>query len=549
MIMNRQTFQVSGKIIDVISRKIIMGTISIENGKVIKIVENQEVPDQYILPGLIDAHIHIESSMLIPSEFARIAVVHGTVATVSDPHEIANVLGTTGVRFMIDNGKKVPFKFFFGAPSCVPATPFESSGALIGVEEIKELLDSDDIYYLSEMMNFPGVLSADPVVMQKLALAKKSNKPVDGHVPGLTGEKVARYITAGITTDHECYDLNEAIDKINHGMKILIREGSAAKNFEALASLIGEYPDEVMFCSDDKHPNDLVNGHINELVKRALIKGYDPINIIRCCSFNPVSHYKLNVGLLQIGDPADFIIVDDLKSFNILKTYINGHQVAENGKSLICSVRESPVNNFISSIISDDDIKVTAGNEQIRVIQAFDGQLITRELISMGKIEGDNLVSNITNDILKIVVKDRYSDSRPAVGFISGFGIKEGAIGSSVAHDSHNIVAVGADDHSITEAINLIISSKGGISFVNRREKQLLKLPYAGIMTDEDGYSVASNYDFFDKMAKEMGSKLQAPFMTLSFMSLLVIPEIKISDKGLFDATNFEFIDLVKKQT
>jgi len=547
--MNSTSFQASGKIIDVVSRRIFKGTIVVENGTVVNIIENNQVPDQYIMPGLIDAHIHIESSMLIPSEFARIAVIHGTVATVSDPHEIANVLGMAGVRFMINNGGKVPFKFFFGAPSCVPATPFETSGASIGVEEIEALLDSDDISYLSEMMNFPGVLSADPFVMQKLALAKRCNKPVDGHAPGLTGEKAARYIAAGITTDHECYTLDEAIGKLNHGMKILIREGSAAKNFEALSSLIDDYPDGVMFCSDDKHPNDLVNGHINELVKRALKQGYDPVNIIRCCSWNPVNHYKLNVGLLQKGDPADFIIVDDLKNFNVLKTYINGIKVAENGQSLTSSVIESQVNNFTASIICDDDIKATAGKGQIRVIQAIDGQLITKELLATGKIDGVNFVSDPTNDILKIVVKDRYSDSHPSVGFISGFGIKEGAIGSSVAHDSHNIIAVGADDHSITEAINLIISSKGGISVITGREKHLLKLPYAGIMTDEDGFSVASNYDLFDKMAKKMGSQLEAPFMTLSFMALLVIPEIKISDKGLFDATNFMFIDLLKKQT
>jgi adenine deaminase len=546
--MNSTSFEVSGKIVDVVARRIFGGTIVVDNGTVVRIIEKKEVPDQYILPGLIDAHIHIESSMLIPSEFARMAVVHGTVATVSDPHEIANVLGTTGVRFMIDNGKKVQFKFFFGAPSCVPATPFESSGAVIGLQEIEELLNSVDIYYLSEMMNFPGVIFADPVVMQKLALAKKYNKPVDGHAPGLTGDKAAKYISAGITSDHECYTREEAIDKLDHGMKILIREGSAAKNFEVLSSLIKEYPDAVMFCSDDKHPNDLVNGHINDLVKRAITKGYDPVTVLRCCSYNPVNHYKLNVGLLQKGDPADFIIVDDLTKFNVLQTYINGLKVAENGQSLLTSVEESPLNNFIASMICRDDIKVTAGNEQIRVIKAFDGQLITKEIVAKGKIDGDNFVSDTTNDILKIVVKDRYSDSPPAVGFISGFGIKEGAIGSSVAHDSHNIIAVGADDQSITDAINLIISSQGGISVINGREKKLLKLPYAGIMTDDDGYSVASSYDLFDKMAKEMGSNLQAPFMTLSFMALLVIPEIKISDKGLFDAANFVFIDLMKKQ-
>jgi adenine deaminase len=547
MAMNDISFQISGKIIDVVARRIVNGTISVENGVIINIIENDHVPDQFIMPGLIDAHIHIESSMLIPSEFARVAVVHGTVAAVSDPHEIANVLGITGVRFMIDNGKKTPFKFFFGAPSCVPATPFESSGASIGLEETEKLLNSDDIYFLSEMMNFPGVLSDNPVVMQKLKLAKKSNKPIDGHAPGLTGGNVARYIAAGITTDHECFTMEEAIEKLKHGMKILIREGSAAKNFEALSSLIGEYPDRVMFCSDDKHPNDLVKGHINELVKRAIGKGYDPLNILRCCSYNPVKHYKLNVGLLQIGDPADFIIVDDMQNFNVLKTYIMGLKMAENGRSLISSIRETPVNNFTCNFISDNSISVPARNKQVRVIQVFDGQLITKEISAMGKIDGNNIVSDTANDILKIVVKDRYSDSQPAVGFISGFGIKVGAIASSVAHDSHNIIAVGADDHSITEAINLVISSEGGISIVNCGEKHLLKLPYAGIMTDEDGYKVASDYDFLDEMVKEMGSKLRAPYMTLSFMALLVIPEIKLSDRGLFDATNFKFIDLEKK--
>jgi adenine deaminase len=545
--MNCVSFQVSGKIMDVVAEKIFQGTVYVENGKIVDIIENNHVSDQYILPGLIDAHIHIESSMLIPSEFARIAVAHGTIATVSDPHEIGNVLGLTGVKFMINNGKKVPFKFFFGAPSCVPATPFETSGASIGVDEVEELLRSDDIYFLSEMMNFPGVLSSDTTVKQKLALAKKYNKPVDGHAPGLRGQEAGNYITAGITTDHECYTKDEAVDKLKQGMKILIREGSAAKNFEALSSLINEYPDGVMFCSDDKHPNDLVKGHINELVKRAIAMGYDPMTVIRCCSLNPVKHYKLRVGLLQKGDPADFIIVDDLKNFNIITTYINGLKVAENGQSMIRSAKETPLNNFFSSIINDNDIKVTAGNEQIRVIKAFDGQLITGELFAKGKIVDDNFVSDTTNDILKIVVKDRYSDSPPAVGFVSGFGLKAGAIASSIAHDSHNIIAVGADDHSITDAINLIVSAEGGISYVSGKEKQLLKLPFAGIMTDEDGYSVASRYGLFDHKAREMGSKLTAPFMTLSFMTLLVIPDVKLSDKGLFDAKNFEFIGLLKK--
>jgi adenine deaminase len=542
--MKHESFQVSGKITDVVSGRIFPGTVIVENGIISRIHEDSNVPDRFILPGLIDAHIHIESSMLIPSEFARIAVVHGTVATVSDPHEIANVLGIAGIRFMIENGKKVPFKFFFGAPSCVPATMFETSGATIGVEEVEELLRSDDIYYLSEMMNFPGVLSADPAVMQKLALAKKYHKPVDGHAPGLTGEMAARYVTAGITTDHECFSIPEATDKLKHGMKILIREGSAAKNFDTLLPLIEDYPGSIMFCSDDKHPNDLVKGHINELVQRAIAKGYDLVNVLRCCTLNPVRHYNLTAGLLQNGDPADFILVDDLKRFNVLATYINGHKVAEKGTTLLQSVSELPLNNFHSGFITMEDIRVVSGNQQIRVMKALDGQLITEELFVKGMTENGNLISDTANDILKIVVKDRYTDLPPSVGFVTGFGLKKGAIGSSVAHDSHNIIAVGADDQSITDAVNLIISSGGGISFTDGNEKGVLELPYAGIMSGKDGYMVASEYETLNQRAKQMGSTLSAPFMTLSFMALLVIPEIKLSDKGLFDARNFSFTTL-----
>jgi adenine deaminase len=544
--MSTQSFQISGKIVDVVAGKILGGTITVKNGKIVKITPREAVPDHYILPGLIDAHIHIESSMLIPSEFARVAVVHGTVAAVSDPHEIANVLGMEGIRFMIRNGKKVPFKFFFGAPSCVPATPFESSGAEIGVREIEDLLGSGDIYYLSEMMNFPGVLFDDPTVAKKLALARKAGKPVDGHAPGLTGEQAEKYIKEGITTDHECYTLEEAVDKISKGMKILIREGSAAKNFEELSPLIDQYPGQVMFCSDDKHPNDLLAGHINDLVKRSLAKGYDLFNILRCCTVNPVRHYKLDTGLLQEGDAADFIIINDLENFNVLETFINGEKVAEKGSSLILAVSESPINHFHAQRISPEDIRVKAAEGTIRIIHAFDGQLITKEITARGKMVEGFFVSDPDEDILKIVVKDRYHDSPPAMGFIKGFGIKTGAIASSVAHDSHNIIAVGTDDVSIAEAINLVIAATGGISLVTDNETRLLKLPFAGIMTDEDAAAVASAYDSIDGIAKGMGSSLKAPFMTLSFMALLVIPEIKISDKGLFDSVHFTFTDVIK---
>ena len=544
--MEQQTFTVSGNIVDVIGKRIFKGSIQVENGLIKKISEGPADQDHYILPGFIDAHIHIESSMLIPSEFARLAVVHGTVATVSDPHEIANVLGIPGVRFMIENGKKVPFKFNFGASSCVPATSFETAGATLGIAEIEELLSMKEIKYLSEMMNYPGVLFGDQVVMSKLKLAEKYGKPVDGHAPGLKGDEAAKYISAGITTDHECFSREEAIDKISHGMKILIREGSAAKNFDELCSLVDEFPEMVMFCSDDKHPDDLAEGHINDLIKRALAKGLDLFNILRSCTFNPINHYNLDAGLLRAGDDADFIIADNLKDFNILGTWVRGIKVAENGITLIESIKDTPFNNFNITEQLPGSIAVKQRPGRILVQEAYDGQLITGAAEVEPRIEGGYVVSDPERDILKIVVKNRYSETPAGIGFIRGLGLKRGAVASCVAHDSHNIVATGADDESITRAVNLIIRNRGGISIVEGDREEVLPLPFAGIMTVEDGYVVAEKYRKMDGLAKSLGSQLRAPFMTLSFMALLVIPQLKLSDKGLFDGKNFGFTDLFK---
>ncbi len=540
-------YEVSGNIVDVVGKRIFQGTVVVNNGIISAIREETVASEVYLLPGLIDAHIHIESSMMLPSEFARLAVVHGTVGTVSDPHEIANVLGIPGVRFMIENGKKVPFKFNFGAPSCVPATSFETSGASLGPAEVEELLKMPEIKYLSEMMNFPGVLFGDPEVMKKLELARNAGKPVDGHAPGLIGADAEKYINSGITTDHECFSLEEAREKIAFGMKILIREGSAAKNFEALWPLIDEFPGQVMLCSDDKHPNDLEAGHINREVKRALAKGCNIMNVIRSCTFNPVNHYQLAVGLLQSGDPADFILVDNLSDFNILKTCVNGEIVAENGKSLIGRMVEKPYNNFNTSLVQPSDLQVIDEGAPIRIQKALDGQLITEVMVAVPKIKDGKVICDPSRDILKLVVKNRYFQAPAAVGFINGFGLKKGALASCVAHDSHNIVAVGTDDDSIARAINLIVESKGGISLVDETTQQVLSLPFAGIMSGEDGYSVARNYDLMDRKVKEMGSKLGAPYMTLSFMALLVIPSLKLSDKGLFDGNQFAFTSLFEK--
>ncbi len=534
-----------GNIVDIVGEKIFKGELHIAQGKIEKIIKNTEiVEEEYILPGLVDAHIHIESSMLIPSEFARLASVHGTVATVSDPHEIANVLGIKGVDFMIENAAKTPFKFYFGAPSCVPATSFETSGASINSQEIEQLLSRKEIKYLSEMMNFPGVLNDDKEVMAKIAAAKKYNKPVDGHAPGLKGKDAKKYVDAGISTDHECFTIEEAVDKIKSGMYVQIREGSAAKNYHALAPLLHTHHKYIMLCSDDKHPNDLQKGHMNELVKRAIGDGYDVMKVLQSCILNPIKHYGLEVGMLQEKDAADLIIVDDLKNFNVKATYVDGQLIAENGQTKIASVNEEAVNHFFTNEINENDIQTPAKAGKANIIQAVDGELITPKVIDFLKVENDLFVSDIDKDTLKILVLNRYEKAKPALGFIRGFGFKKGAIASSVAHDSHNIVAVGVSDREIVKAVNLVIKEKGGVAWVNGEESEVLPLPVAGLMSNKKGHIVANQYDHLDSLTKNvLGSKLNAPYMTLSFMALLVIPEIKLSDKGLFDGINFLFFE------
>ncbi len=548
-------FKLKGNIVDIEARKIFSGSVSVANGKINSIENNgpQEDHSFFILPGFIDAHVHIESSMLVPSEFARLAVVHGTVATISDPHEIANVCGVEGVKFMIDNGKEVLFKFHFGVPSCVPATIFETAGAALNTEEVDTLLAKEEIHYLSEMMNFPGVLHGDEEVMKKINSAKKYEKPVDGHAPGLRGEAAKKYIEAGmpgqvvISTDHECFTKEEAADKLKYGMKILIREGSAAKNFDALIDLLHNHPYEIMFCSDDKHPDSLVTGHINDLCKRAVAKSIDLFNVLQAACINPVKHYKMNVGLMRTGDPADFIVVKDLVNFEVMATYINGVQVAEKGVSKIFASRSPVINNFNCNKkeVSEFKFPVADFPSEVEAIEALDGQLITNKKIVKPYIENGFYISDIKNDVLKIVVINRYKDAPIAKGFIKNFGLKKGAIASSVAHDSHNIIAVGVDDESLCKAVNLIIEKKGGISCVdvsNSSFEKILPLPVGGIMSNDDGYKVAEAYTQIDKAAKQLGAQLSAPFMTLSFMALLVIPHLKLSDLGLFDGDNFKFI-------
>ena len=535
---------VKGNIVDILNKRIFKGEVCVENGQISAIREVNHEVENYILPGFVDAHIHIESSMVVPSEFAKIAVLHGTVATVSDPHEIANVLGVQGVDFMIENGKKVPLKFNFGAPSCVPATSFESAGALINANDIKLMMENPDINYLAEMMNYPGVLLDDEEVLQKIEHAKNNNKPIDGHAPGLRGDDVTKYIAAGISTDHECFRYDEALEKLQKGMKILIREGSAAKNFEALIDLLPEHYNNMMFCSDDKHPDDLLLGHINQLCERAVAKGIDVFKVLQAACVNPVKHYNLEVGLLQVGDPADFILVDNLKEFNVLETYINGELVAKNGKSFVKSVPFEVLNNFNTDIKKVADFRLASSSKKIRVIEALDGELVTNQIAADSLIVDGNLVSNTATDVLKMTVVNRYKNETPSIAFIKNFGIKEGAIASSVGHDSHNIIAIGVSDEAICKAVNLIIENKGGVCAVTKTTEKVVALPVAGIMSDQPAEIIGNAYAALDAMAKEMGSTLRAPYMSLSFMALLVIPSLKLSDKGLFDGNTFKFTSL-----
>jgi adenine deaminase len=538
-------FNIEANLVDIINRKIEFAKIHIRDGRVheIKVIGPANENEPYILPGFIDAHIHIESSMLTPPAFAAIAVKHGTVSTISDPHEIANVCGLDGVRYMVDLGRKSGFKFYFGAPSCVPATPFETAGATLSVTEIKSLFESGDVSYLSEMMNYPAVLRRDPLVMDKINLAHDFHLPVDGHAPGLKGKDAALYASAGITTDHECTMLDEAMDKIEAGMHIIIREGSAAKNFDALHTLIRSHPHRVMFCSDDKHPDDLLRGHINQLVIRALNLGYELMDVLMIACINPVKHYNLQTGLLRIGDPADMILVEDLKNFNIISTWLDGKKVYHKNETSLPQVEIPIINSFGIVDFSAEKLNLILEHSEANVIVAINGSIVTGHekcLMLPGNFEGDT-----ERDILKMVVINRYSPSSAAIALIKGFGLKDGAIASSVAHDSHNIVGVGTNDADLAACINRIIQHKGGVAAVLNENQHILPLPVGGLMSNYNAEVVGESYELIDQFVKSsLGSTLTAPFMTLSFMALLVIPSFKLSDKGLFDGNTFQFVDL-----
>jgi len=538
---------VSGNYVDIFNQKIFKAELQISKGKIIKVVPRETVDNVFLIPGLIDSHVHIESSMLVPSEFAKLAVQHGTVSVVTDPHEIANVCGVEGVDYMIRNGETVPLKFYFGAPSCVPATSFETSGFGIDSSEVHYLLSRDDVFFLAEMMNFPGVVYDDSEVVSKIEFAKRYNKPIDGHAPGLSGDDLNKYANAGVSTDHECMTIEEAEEKIKLGMKIQIREGSAAKNFDALSALIDLYPGEIMLCTDDCHPDNLMVGHVDAIIKKGIEKGLDVFNLIKAATIVPVEHYGIDSGLLREGDSADIVAVDNLTDFNVLKTYINGELVCDDKDVKFNSEHVELINNFVENIVSIEDICVTAESEKINVIEVLDGELLTFKKIIDATVENGLVISDTDKDVLKIIVQNRYEKVKPVIGFIKNFGLKKGAIAGSIAHDSHNLIAIGVEDSDLVTAINAIQKSKGGISVCDNGNVELLELPVAGLMSDKGGFNVAREYHALDEKVKELGCSLKAPFMTMAFMSLLVIPEFKIGDKGLFDGVNFKFDSLFVK--
>lgn len=549
--MENRHHTVSGNVVDLLSRRIFPGKVEVCNGKIVSVEEIAQADGAgYILPGFVDSHIHIESTLMVPHSYARMAVANGVVAAVCDPHEIANVLGMDGVGYMIEDGKSALFNFYFAAPSCVPSTPFETAGAELGADDVAQLLGKDEVVALAEMMNVPGVVYEDPQVMSKLQAAKDAGKPVDGHAPKTGGEMLQKYIAAGISTDHECSTLEEAREKIALGMKVLVREGSAACDFETLYPLIAESPGMAMFCSDDMYPDDVRQiGYINGMVRRAVAKGMPLWETLECASVTPVKHYGLKSGLLQAGDQADFIVVDNLQQFNILSTYVQGEEVYNSNVGVTENLRRKKedvlpdnLNKFYASQVSAKSLQVAWRESGMKVIVANEGSLLTgTNLIRPQKDAVGNVVTDVQGGISKIVVYSRYAPSEPQVAYIKGFGLKQGAIASTIAHDSHNIIAVGSNDEDLARAINALVVEKGGIVVCNGEEVECLPLPVAGLMTMLVPEEVADRHRVLRRMAARMGCPIKAPFMTLAFMALPVIPDLKLTDKGLFDGVKFEF--------
>lgn len=539
-----KTLVIRGNLVDIHERRTYGAEIQVADGKITRILPTGQTEEGYILPGFIDAHVHIESSMTTPAAFIRAVVCHGSVGAVADPHEIANVMGTEGIDFMIENAQGLPFYAWFGVPSCVPATPFETAGATIDAAETERLLGRDDLHFLAEMMDYPGVLRGEPEVIRKIEAAREAGKPVDGHFPLATGEELRRYFGAGITTDHETVSLDKGREKCELGMQVLIREGSAARNFDELHPLLREYPDRIMFCTDDAHPSLLAKGHIDRLVRRAIALGYDLYDVLRAASLNPARHYGIPVGLLREGDPADFIRVSDLDELRVLETYIQGKRVYDGQACAIPFRKPEPANRFHVKPITLDKLAVRARGKRLRAIVCEDRDLITQEELIPARTFDGFIEADPEKDRLKLAVVNRYHTAPPAIAFIKGMGLKMGAVAQSVAHDSHNIIAVGATDFELEQAINAVIRSRGGIAVSCLDEVTILPLPVAGLMSDMTLEETARRYEEIERRIKRLGTPMDSLQMTLSFMALLVIPRLKLSDRGLFDGQTFQLTSL-----
>lgn len=539
---------IKGNILNVFTDEIYPGEIKIEHGIIESIKEVNADFNDIIVPGFIDAHIHIESSMLTPSRFAEIALRHGTTSVIADPHEIANVMGMDGIDYMIDDAKKTPLKYYFTAPSCVPATKFEKSGATISPNIIDNLLSRPEFVALGEVMDYNAVISNEKSILEKIKIAKKYHKPIDGHAPLLSGKNLQKYVKHGVITDHESTTKKEVAEKKRMGMKIMIREGSESKMLEKLI-----YSNCDFIVSADLKPEDLINGHLDKCLRKAVDYGMDPYEAIKLVTINPAEHYNLNAGSISPGKSADLVFIDNLRDFTVKRVVINGNTIFKKQK-LLFRANPRPIDTTLHvSLTKPEDFDLKAQNPAhksatVNLINVSDNTIITKQSSAKLSIQKKTIIPSVFEDILKISVVDRYGGNTISNGFVKGFGIKNGAIASSVSHDSHNIIVVGTNSEYMSRATNHLIENKGGLAAISNQAKLDVTLPIAGLMSDKPAKVVANNSAKLNELVSNMGCELSSPFTSLSFMALPVVPEVKMTTNGLFNVNTHQFIDIIKEE-
>ncbi len=536
---------IKGNILNIYTDEIYPGEIEIEKGVIQSIREVSSFFNEIIVPGFIDSHIHIESSKLTPSRFAEIALKHGTTSVVADPHEIANVMGLEGIEYMLNDARNSPLKFNFAAPSCVPTTEYETAGATIDSNVIDDLLRKDEFVSLGEVMDYNGVIEGKEDLIAKIESAKKHKKPIDGHAPLVTGEDLQKYVKYGIDTDHECTSKREAAEKRRMGVKIMIREGSESHMLEELL-----HSDADFIVSDDICAEDLIDGHIDKLLRKAVSLGMDAFEALKLVTINPAKHYNLNVGSITPGKQADLVFIDNLEDFNVKRVIVDGNTIYKKQK-LLYRANPMPVKTTLKitpKTAEDFDVKAQDENHKsatVNVINVEDNTIISSHDTAKLSIDRNTVIPSVFEDILKISVIERYGGNTIANGFVHGFNIKNGAIASSVSHDSHNIIAVGTNSQYIAEATNKIIENKGGLVAMSNKEMIDLPLPIAGLMSDKSANVVSKVSSSLNELVSSMGCTLSSPYTTLSFLALPVVPSIKITNKGLFDVDANKFIDVI----